>query len=690
MTAKFKSKRETFQISENTKSDNDQVATKSNYLIDLMHKLNSTNTEEQLLSLTADYCFKIFELEGVSLFFPDKDRKYLIPKIIQAKEKEKLLKASKLTLFQKMPIQTNYSVAKAFLTHQIVTVQQTLATSLKKLGIKTVIAFPMVVNNQCLGVLALGFGKTAIPDKNDLKTGEMLATHLATSLYNLTLVSSLKTQNDWLQIVQENIREGFSLIGPDDVIYYANKMVAKLFGTTGNLVGLKRDEVVKHWDKLHRYRIERFFDSELMKKTVFENREPYLNGLMKVYSNPPRFIEANYYPVLKNKLMVGMAASYRDVTREKKQEQILGEQMQIYKNEKERSEAIIENVEEGICLVNGDFRIIHMNSTCESTTGWTLEEARGEYYHKVFGCHTKNNLYFPEFSPLNKILVTKEPLPYEEHLHENRSGEEFWVGVSASPILDFENNVKEIVLVIRDVSSLKEVEKAKSEFVSIASHELRTPLTVVNGYLSLLRDGDLGDFSTIESRQRLFEVLEKVSNETKRLTQLVSDLLNVSRIEDNRVTLNRRNQPLREVLENVTDEMSRTANRKQIKLYFNKTSVDGVSANFDSDKISQVLINLIDNSMKFTDGGGEIILDGWKEGDKVFVRVSDNGIGIPHKLLPIIFEKFQQVPGSYLKENRGTGLGLFIVKSLVELHNGEIFIESDLGKGTKISFSLPA
>ena len=692
MSPRFKSKRETFKISENSKDlqlDFQKNYSKTNFLVELMHKLNAAKSEDHLLKLTAEACFKIFDIDGIAVFFPDKEKKFLVAKIIQGIEKNRLIKAQRLVLFKKMPLEANYSVAKAYISKKIAIVQSTLTPSLKKGCIKTVIALPMVVNNESLGVLALGFWRKAAPNESDQRTGEMLATHLATSIYNLTLVSSLKTQNEWLQIVQENIREGFSLIGPDDVIYYTNKTVAKLFGTKGNIVGMKRDEIVKHWNKLHRFRVERFFESSDLKKVIFEKKEPFLGGLMKVYSNPPRFVEANYYPVMQNKKLLGMAASYRDVTKEKKQEVVLEEQMQILETEKERFEAIVSNVEEGICLVDSSLRILHMNSACENTSGWGLEEARGEYYYKVFRCHTKLGLYYPDFSPIEKVLITKEPTVYEEYLQHNREGDEFWVGVSASPILNSLGEVSEIVLVIRDISSLKEVEKAKSEFVSIASHELRTPLTVVNGYLSLLRDGDLGDFTTQESRTRLGEILEKVSNETTRLTHLVSDLLNVSRIEENRIVLNRKSQELTGVIENVVEEMRIGAMRKKIKLYYKKAQGEQIYANFDFDKICQVIINLIDNSMKFTPGGGEIIINSWQEDSRVFVEVADNGSGIPHKLLPVVFEKFQQVPGSYLKENRGTGLGLFIVKSLVDLHGGDINIESEVGKGTKVTFSVP-
>lgn len=684
MTAKFKRKKETFILPENS-----EQPTKSNILVELLHQINSVNSAEKMLDTASDYCFKLFQIDGVAVFFPDEKEKYLVTKILKAKDNERLLKAKSLSVFQRILLSSRISITEAYHSRKTIVKQKTLIQSMKKIGIKTVIALPLVTSDRSIGVLGLGYGNEYVPTVEDLKVGELLASHLATSLYSLELIESVKRQNEWLKIIQENIREGFSLIGADDVVYYANKVVGKLFGTTESIVGKNREEVVKDWTKYHRYKVERFFDSDLMKKIVFVNHQPFLGGLMKVFSNPVRFVEANYYPVLRKHEFIGMAAAYRDVTAEKLQEKKLDDQMQILKTEKERSEAIIANVEEGICLLDKDFNILHMNNTAERMSGWTLVESLGKQYYKLFNCHTKNQLFFPEFSPLSKIQITKEAINYEEYLHTNRLGEESWVGVSAAPILDEDGEVKEVVLVIRDISALKEIEKAKSEFVSIASHELRTPLTVINGYLNLLRDGDLGNFTTFESRQRLREVLDKVAHETSRLTLLVSDLLNVSRIEENRITLNRRRQELGNVIKLVIDEMKPTALSKDINLKVDLDNFVNISANFDADKINQVLINLIDNAMKFTPNGGSIFVDCWQEIDKVFVQVRDNGVGIPSQLIPVVFEKFQQVPGSYLKENRGTGLGLFIVRSLVELHNGGIEIDSVVGKGTKVTFYLP-
>lgn len=690
MASKFISKRETFEFSSIDKTFNSQKNfSKTIFLVELMHKLNSAKSEDQLFNLTAKYAFKIFDIDGIAIFLPEKDKKNLVAKILQAKAKDRLVKAQRLALFRKMPLNSNYSIAKSFLTQKEVTVQKTLSPSLKKLGIKTVISLPMVVDKQSIGVLALGFGRKVDPNEADLKTGEMMAAHLATIIYNLSLVGSLKTRTQWLQLLQENVRLGFSLIDKNDVIYYTNKVVGKLFGSTKDMVGMSREEVVKNWSKLHKYRVERFFDSKDMKKAVFGKKEPFLGGILKVHSKPSRYVLANYYPVLQDKEFTGVVATYRDITNEKNQEAHFEEQVQTLQVEKDRYEAIVSNIEEGICLINSNLMILHMNQACEEAIGMGLDQAKGRPYYEVFKCHTKNGLHFPEFSPLAKVFITKEAITYEEHLHENANGEDVWVGVSASPIFDRQGNVDEVVLVTRDMSSFKEIEKAKSEFVSIASHELRTPLTVVNGYLSLLRDGDLGDFQTEESRARLFEVLNKVSDETNRLTHLVSNLLDVSRVEENRMVLDKRPRQIAEVVECVLDKLATNAARQGINLIYDKDTLDGVNLSYDFDKLCQVLLNLIDNSMKFTPEGGKVTVSGWRNEDSAFISVSDTGSGIPANLNSVIFEKFQQVPGSYLKENRGTGLGLFIVKSLVELHGGKVFLESNTGRGTKVTFSLP-
>lgn len=358
----------------------------------------------------------------------------------------------------------------------------------------------------------------------------------------------------------------------------------------------------------------------------------------------------------------------------------------------ERWRAIFENVEEGILILDNDMNIVQMNDAAERLSGITKERAVGKKYYNVFKCKDSVGNSFPDFCPVEKVCITREPLPYDEHLHSNSSGKNFWVGVSYTPIFSKSDVIEQIVCVVRDITALKEVEKAKSEFVSIASHELRTPLTVINGYLSLLLSGDIGDIATSPARVREAQVISKIYKESKRLTKLVEYLLNVSRIEGKRLKLNLKELNLRTLIDEVTSEYRPLASAQGIAITAEglEDLKDGKNkVMIDEDRMKQVLVNLVDNSLKFTKAGGKIIIKCSEDSGKIITEISDTGIGINKELMPRIFEKFQQEPGSYLKENKGTGLGLFIVKSIVELHNGSIQAKSSPGKGTTFKFILP-
>ncbi|MCH7541828.1 PAS domain-containing sensor histidine kinase, partial [Patescibacteria group bacterium] len=339
-----------------------------------------------------------------------------------------------------------------------------------------------------------------------------------------------------------------------------------------------------------------------------------------------------------------------------------------------------------------NLRIIEANSSCELRAGCTEKEMVGRNYYEVFKCHNKLGHYHPDFDPVSKVLTTKESIPYDEHLHTDKDGRERWVGVSYTPVVDERGEIEQIVSVVRDITKIKELEKAKTEFVSLASHELRTPLTVINGYLSLLLNGDLGSLENEKNRTTFLTVLDKVKNETNRLTKLVEELLNVSRIEGGRLRLSFRKVSVVETLDSVINEFKPIAAMKGIRVnvshdlpYKNKN----VYVLADKDKFKQILVNLLDNAIKFTESGGVVKTESFLKGDKIQINIEDSGVGIDPNILPRIFEKFQQVHGSYLKENMGTGLGLFIVKSLVDLHNGEVTVDSKVGKGTTFSFTLP-
>ena len=239
-----------------------------------------------------------------------------------------------------------------------------------------------------------------------------------------------------------------------------------------------------------------------------------------------------------------------------------------------------------------------------------------------------------------------------------------------------------VLLVLHDVTELRRLERVRSEFVANVSHELRTPLTCIKGYLETLLDGALDD------RAHARRFLEVAGTHAERLDRLIDDLLELSNIESGRVTLAPMRLDLGEVVTGVVAMFERQVTQKDLAI--ERSVTPGLAVRADRDRLVQILVNLLDNAVKFTPEGGRIGVDARPAPEgRVEVRVRDTGIGIPSTDLPRITERFYRVDRTRSREIGGTGLGLAIVKHLVQAHGGELRIESELGHGTTVSFTLP-
>ncbi|MEX0621655.1 MAG: PAS domain S-box protein [Candidatus Woykebacteria bacterium] len=502
----------------------------------------------------------------------------------------------------------------------------------------------------------------------------------------------LQEEKKKLDAIYKTVKEGLALYDKDGRVLFMNPSLKKLFSVKTNLVGVAREKIVKNRRKYFKYYLERYDNSLKTQERVYSGK-PVSNILMKLHSKPPKYIEANYVPIKdKEGTVVAMSASFRDVTLLKNQAEKISRQLLEVERQRNRMRAIFENVEEAVFIFDQSLKIIRTNSACELMAASSEEEMVGKYYHDVFKCHDRFGHYYPDFDPVTKVFVTGEAVPYDEHLHTSQDKKEIWVGVSYNPIFNAKGNIEQVISIVRDITAIKELEKSKSEFVSMASHELRTPLTIVNGYLSLLLNGDLGDLKNENARTNFLTVLQKVQNETTRLTKLVAELLNVSRIEEGRLRLNLRKVSVLNIINEVREEFTPIAAMKGVRLNLDSqinSKIDGFLVEVDRNRFKEILVNLIDNAIKYSGNGGDVRIGCYKSNGKVFFSVQDSGFGIPEKMRSRIFDKFQQVPGSYLKENKGTGLGLFIVKSLVELHDGKIWVDSRVGAGTTFNFYIP-
>jgi len=231
---------------------------------------------------------------------------------------------------------------------------------------------------------------------------------------------------------------------------------------------------------------------------------------------------------------------------------------------------------------------------------------------------------------------------------------------------------------------LKELDAAKSEFISIASHQLRTPLTVIKGYISMMLEGTFGKLTKEETVS-----LEKVYESNERLIQLVENLLNISRIESGRLQFNFEIMQLEEVVENVVDELAGSAKRKGLRLEYKKSSKPLPKVKIDEEKIRQVVMNLIDNAIKYTKQGG-ITIKLEQIGKNIQFCVIDTGVGISKEDLDNLFKKFSRGKGSSVIHTEGTGLGLYVGKMMIEAHQGKIWAESKgKDRGARFCFVVP-
>jgi two-component system phosphate regulon sensor histidine kinase PhoR len=241
-----------------------------------------------------------------------------------------------------------------------------------------------------------------------------------------------------------------------------------------------------------------------------------------------------------------------------------------------------------------------------------------------------------------------------------------------------------LVMVLHDVTELRRLEDVRTEFVANVSHELRTPLTAIHGYLETLLEGAL------EEPEHARKFLEIVFRHTERLGRLISDLAELSNIELGRITLALARTPLDEVVDSVVAIIGPRAARGGVRLA-SAVPPGLVAVTADHDRLVQILINLVDNAVKYTPRGGDVRIGASLiAGDRVEVTVTDTGIGIPRSDLPRITERFYRVDKARSRELGGTGLGLAIVRHLVLAHGGELAIESELEQGTTVRFTLSA
>lgn len=325
-------------------------------------------------------------------------------------------------------------------------------------------------------------------------------------------------------------------------------------------------------------------------------------------------------------------------------------------------QAILKSMDSGVIAVDRNYKVIMINP----------------YAQKIFGIHKDiigQNL-------MNSI----RDYELEKIFKNNEEGKEInilWpekrvLKVKTADIMSDKHHIG-TVAVVQDITDIRKLENMRSQFVANVSHELKTPLTSIKGFAETLR--------YVESKETREKFLTIIDDETDRLTRLISDILTLSHIEQHKEVKQKEDIDVVASIRDVYYLMKNTADKKDIRLEI--TTEDNATLYGEKDRFKQMLINLIDNAIKYSEQGDSVFIGTKKEGDSCVIIVADTGVGISEEHIPRLFERFYRVDKARSRASGGTGLGLAIVKHIVLSFNGEILVESTLGKGTKFIVKMP-
>lgn len=348
------------------------------------------------------------------------------------------------------------------------------------------------------------------------------------------------------------------------------------------------------------------------------------------------------------------------------------------KKSEEKFRNLFEAIVDPIIILDKEGRIVTTNKKVEEILGYGEEEILGKHFAEIpWFTEESRKLTLENFK---KRMGGIEVKPYEIELI-TKDGRRI-IGEINAALLRKDGKVIGEMVIIRDITERKRIEEEKTKFMTISAHELKTPITAIRGFAQLLQDDKIA--SNPQSRKKYLKLIER---EMDRLTKLVNDILDLTKAELGALLFYMSETDLNQLLKEIKEMMEKRIKKKGLKCYF-----EGIGTLpkviTDGERVKQVLINLIDNSIKYTPKG-EIRVRAYKENGFVKFEVKDTGIGIPKEYHDKIFKPFFQVASPFTRKAKGSGLGLSVCKTIVEGLGGKIWFESEEGKGTTFYFTIP-
>jgi PAS domain S-box-containing protein len=469
-------------------------------------------------------------------------------------------------------------------------------------------------------------------------------------------------------------------ISPMGLILEANPAFEKISGKTMNdIIGEP---------------VEKFFNQDELKSFLMEIEEKGFSSVIELsfFLGENKIIVGASGRARKNQAgeFIGYFLGFFDLTDIKKKEYELDNAKTALLNiledtedarrkieeEKNKTAAVIANLTDGLIVIDEGGRISMVNPKALEIFDIAEKDTVGVPFKKAIintGLKSLGSLF-------NKN--EKEFLRKELKLNENLIIDVSFVNITKT--IEKGKRKTEFIIIIHDITREKIIEKLKTEFVSISAHQLRTPLSAIKWTLQMLLEGDLG---SITEEQK--EFIEKINISNERMILLINDLLNVARIEEGRYVYQTVPFDIAKVIDSVINLYKDVAKRKGINFEFLRPKEDIPKVKIDVEKMTLAITNLVDNAVKYTPKGGFVKISIKKNKGMIEFSVQDSGIGIPAGQKERVFGKFFRAANALKKETEGSGLGNFIVKNIIEAHDGKIWFESEENKGSTFYFTLP-
>lgn len=351
-------------------------------------------------------------------------------------------------------------------------------------------------------------------------------------------------------------------------------------------------------------------------------------------------------------------------------------------SERAMAQALFNSIGDGAISTDEFGKITGINPAALRLLGYTETDLLHKWFpRKIVACDEQGNTLPLIDRPITQAFLSGETISSKIY-YKRKDGSAMAVAVNVAPIM-LRGRPVGAIEVFRDITLEFEIDRMKSEFISLASHQLRTPLSAIKTYSHMLLDGFMGELTPTQRKSLLTIVIA-----TNRMNELISTLLNITRIESGSITIAPKIVNLQKVSEEVLKELKHTATVKDIELSLD-VHTRQPTVRTDSMILKEIITNLVSNAIKYTPPGGRVIVHIQNRGKSALVCVEDSGFGIPKEAKEQIFTKFYRAHNVVRRETSGTGLGLYLVKGLTEQLGGRIWFDSEEDKGSRFYLSLP-